>query len=165
METMTSSRSATVTLPTDEQILITREFDAPRELVYKAFTTPELVQRWWHAKRGEMTVCEIDLRVGGKWRYVMVADGGMEVAFHGEYREIVPNERIVSTEAFEGIPDPDANATTNTMTLTEVDGRTTLTVLVDCPSAQTRDAIVESGMETGLQDAYDLLEEVAVSLT
>src|SRR5215475_8417032 len=102
---MTVTRSATVTLPTDEQILITREFDAPKELVFKAWTTPELVRRWWHANRGEMTVCEIDLRPGGAWRYVMVADDGMEVGFHGEYLEIVPNERIVSTETYEGLPE------------------------------------------------------------
>ena len=69
---VTSSGTATVTLPTDEQILITREFDAPKHLVYKAWTTPELVKRWWHANRGEVTIAEIDLRVGGKWRYVMV---------------------------------------------------------------------------------------------
>jgi uncharacterized protein YndB with AHSA1/START domain len=94
---VTSSGTATVTLPTDEQILITREFDAPKHLVYRAWTTPELVRRWWTARRGEMTTCEIDLRVGGTWRYVMVADGGMEVAFHGEYREIVPDERLVTT--------------------------------------------------------------------
>ena len=94
--TMTSSGTATLTLPTDEQILITREFNAPRHLVYKAFTTPELVKRWWHANRGEVTVVEIDLRVGGKWRYVMVADEGFEVGFHGEYLEIAPDERIVS---------------------------------------------------------------------
>ena len=86
----TSSGTATVTLPTDEQILITREFDAPKHLVYKAWTTPDLVKRWWNAKRGEVTTCEIDLRVGGKWRSVMVTDDGLEVAFHGEYREIVP---------------------------------------------------------------------------
>ena len=98
---MTSSGTATVTLPTDEQILITREFDAPKHLVYKAWTTPELVKRWWSGERGEMTIVEIDLRVGGAWRYVMVADGGFEVAFHGEYREIVPNERIVTTEVYE----------------------------------------------------------------
>ena len=102
---MTSSGTATVTLPTDEQILITREFDAPKHLVYKAWTTPELVKRWWTRTRGEVTVAEIDLRVGGTWRYVMVADGGFEVAFHGEYREIVPNERIVTTEVFEGLPE------------------------------------------------------------
>ena len=82
--TVTSSRSAKVTLPSDEQILITREFDAPKHLVYKAYTTPELVKRWWHANRGEATIAEIDLRVGGAWRYVMVTDDGFEVAFHGE---------------------------------------------------------------------------------
>jgi uncharacterized protein YndB with AHSA1/START domain len=161
---MVSSGTATVSLPTDEQILITREFDAPRHLVWEAWTSPELVKRWWHANRGEVTVAEIDLRVGGTWRYVSVTEGGMEVAFHGEYREIVPNERLVSTEAYEGIPDADANATVNTMTLTEVDGRTTLTVLVQCPSKETRDAIIDSGMEAGMQDAMDLLEQIAVSL-
>jgi uncharacterized protein YndB with AHSA1/START domain len=161
---MTSSGTATVTLPTDEQILITREFDAPRHLVYKAWTTPELVKRWWHANRGEVTVAEIDLRVGGTWRYVSVTPDGFEVAFHGEYREIVPNERIVSTEAFEGIPDPDGNATVNTATFAEQDGRTTLTILVEAPSKDVRDAIIDSGMEAGMQDALDLLEQVAVSL-
>jgi uncharacterized protein YndB with AHSA1/START domain len=162
-----SSQTAKVTLPTDEQILITREFDAPAHLVFQAWTTPELVRRWWHAKRGEVTVCEIDLRVGGKWRSVMIADGGVEVAFHGEYREIVPNERLVSTETYEGVPDgvTEEQATTvNTATFTEKDGRTTLTLLVQAPSKEARDAIVESGMEDGLQDALDLLEELAVSL-
>jgi uncharacterized protein YndB with AHSA1/START domain len=156
-----SSGTAKVTLPADDQILITREFDAPRHLVYKAFTTPELVKRWWHANRGEMTVAEIDLRVGGKWRYVMVAEGDFEVGFHGEYREIVPNERIVSTEVYEGMPSAEA---VNTMTLTEADGRTTLEILVQHASKEHRDAHIESGMEAGMQDAMDLLEQVAVSL-
>jgi uncharacterized protein YndB with AHSA1/START domain len=156
-----SSGTATVTLPADEQILITREFDAPKHLVYKAFTTPELVKRWWSAKRGEVTIAEIDLRVGGKWRYVMVTDGGFEVAFHGEYREIVPNERIVSTEVFEGMPDAEA---VNTATFTEANGRTTLTILVQHASKEHRDAHIDSGMEAGLQDAMDLLEQVAISL-
>jgi uncharacterized protein YndB with AHSA1/START domain len=158
---VTSSGTAKVTLPTDEQILITREFDAPKHLVYEAWTTPELVRRWWHAKRGEMTTCEIDLRVGGKWRYVMVADGEFEVAFYGEYREIVPKERIVSTEIYEGMPEAEA---VNTVTFTEVDGRTILTVLVQHTSKEDRDAHIDSGMEAGLQDALDLLEQVAVSL-
>jgi uncharacterized protein YndB with AHSA1/START domain len=163
---VTSSGTAAVTLPTDEQILITREFEAPKHLVYKAWTTPELVKRWWNAKRGEVTIAEIDLRVGGKWRYVMVADGGFEVGFHGEFREIVPNERIVSTEVFEGAPQGDGpeQGTLNTATFTEEDGRTTLTILVEAPSREIRDAIIDSGMEAGLQDALDLLEEVAVSL-
>ena len=161
MAARTGSGSAVVTLPADEQILITREFDAPRELVYKAYTTPELVRRWWHAKRGEMTVCEIDLRVGGEWRYVMVAHGDMEVAFHGEYREIVPNERLVSTEVFEGFPDAES---LNTLTLTEANGRTKLEILVQHENKEHRDAHVNSGMEDGLQDALDLLQEVAGSL-
>ena len=159
-----SSGTATVTLPTDEQILITREFDAPRHLVYKAWTTPELVKRWWHAKRGEMTICEIDLRVGGTWRYVMVTPDGLEVGFHGEYREIVPNERLVSTEVYEGIPDAEEQAAVDTLTLTEANGRTTLAVLVEHPTKEGRDMHINSGMEDGMQDAMDLLEEVAVSL-
>jgi uncharacterized protein YndB with AHSA1/START domain len=161
---VTSSGTATVTLPTDEQILITREFDAPKHLVYEAWTTPELVKRWWNAKRGEVTVAEIDLRVGGRWRYVMVTEDGFEVGFHGEYREIVANERLVSTEAYEGIPDADEHAALDTLTLEEVDGRTTMTVLVEHPTKEGRDAHIESGMEAGLQDALDLLEQVAVSL-
>src|SRR6266480_945979 len=102
---VTGSGTATVTLPTDRQILITREFDAPKHLVYKAWTTPELIKRWWHANRGEATVADVDLRVGGKWRWVMVATGGFEVGFHGEYREVVENERLAWTEIYEGIPD------------------------------------------------------------
>ena len=159
-----SSHTASVSLPTDEQILIRREFDAPRELVYQAWTTPELVKRWWNAKRGEATVAEIDLRPGGKWRYAMVTEDGMEVAFHGEYQEVVPNERIVSTEVYEGIPDGEASATLNTATFEEDDGRTVLTLLIHAPSKAVRDMIVASGMEDGLQDALDLLEEVAGSL-
>ena len=161
---VTSNGTATVTLPTDEQILITREFAAPRHLVYKAWTTPELVKRWWHAKRGTMTVAEIDLRVGGKWRYAMVTDGGFEVGFHGEFREIVPNERLVSTEVYEGIPDAEEHAALNTLTLTETNGGTILTVLVEHPTKEGRDAHIDSGMEPGMQDAMDLLEELAVSL-
>jgi uncharacterized protein YndB with AHSA1/START domain len=164
MAAATSSGSAKVTLPTDEQILIVREFDAPRHLVYKAFTTPELVKRWWSGQRGEVTLAEIDLRVGGAWRHVMVANGGFEVAFHGEYREIVPNERIVSTEVFEGIPDADEHAALNTLTLTEVDGRTTLEILVQHRSKEDRDAHVGSGMEAGMQESLDALEQVAISL-
>ena len=158
---VTSSGTATVTLPTDEQILITREFAAPRHLVYRAWTTPELVRRWWHANRGEVQSIEIDLRVGGTWRYVMVAQGGLEVAFHGEFREIVPDERIVSTEVYEGFPDAEA---LNTITFSEMDGRTTLTILVEHATREHRDAHIQSGMEDGMQDAMDLMEQVAVSL-
>ncbi len=158
---VTSSGTAVVTLPTDTQILITREFDAPRHLVYQAWTTPALVKRWWAADRGEVTVADIDLRVGGSWRWVMVTNGGFEVAFHGEYREIIPNERIVSTEVYEGVPEAEA---VTTMTFTEQDGRTTLTLLVQHKTQEHRDGHINSGMESGMQTAMDLLEQVAVSL-
>jgi uncharacterized protein YndB with AHSA1/START domain len=160
--TVTTSRSAKVTLPSDEQILITREFDAPKHLVYQAYTTPELVKRWWHANRGVVTVAEIDVRVGGTWRFVARTDDGSEVGFHGEYRELVPNERIVSTEIYEGVPG--GEGTVNTATFSETDGHTTLTILVEAPTKEIRDAIIESGMEDGMQDALDLLEQVAVSI-
>ena len=120
---MTSSGTAVVALPSDTQILITREFDAPKHLVYRAYTTPELIKRWWSGERGEVTLAEVDLRVGGRWRYVMVANGGFEVGFHGEYREIVPNELLVFTEMYE-MPGaeamPEADAPVNTATFTEV---------------------------------------------
>jgi uncharacterized protein YndB with AHSA1/START domain len=151
-----------LTLPSDEQILITREFDAPKHLVYEAWTTPELVKRWWSGGRGAVTVAEIDLRVGGAWRYVLIAAGGFEVGFHGEYREIVPNERIVSTEIYEAMPDGDPAV--NTVTFTEVAGRTTLSLLTDVTSKEVRDIIVESGMEGGVQDGFDILERIAIEL-
>jgi uncharacterized protein YndB with AHSA1/START domain len=161
MTAMTSSGTAVVTLPADTQILIAREFNAPRHLVYRAWTTPELIKRWWGGDRGEVTSAEVDLRVGGTWRYVMTANGGFEVAFHGEFREVVPNERVVSTEVFEGMPDAGALSTS---TFTEKDGRTTLTILVEHASQQNRDAHINSGMEGGMQEAMDHLEQVAVSL-
>lgn len=166
MAVTSSGGTATVTLPSDEQILITRNVAAPKERVFEAFTKPELVRRWWHAKRGEMTVCEIDLRSGGTWRYVMVTPDGVEVGFHGEFREIVENERIVSTETFEGPPEgvSEEDRTVSTATFTEADSRTKLTILVQAPSKAARDAIIESGMEYGLQDALDLLEESAAAL-
>jgi len=162
-----SSGTATVTLPTDEQILITREFDAPKHLVYEAWTTPELVKRWWSGHQGAMTSAEIDLRVGGVWRDVMQAGDGSEVAFHGEFREIVPYERIVTTEVYEmpGQPAlPETDEPLNIVTFNEVDGRTTLTLLVQTTSKELRDMIIDSGMEAGLQEQMDALEQVAIGL-
>jgi uncharacterized protein YndB with AHSA1/START domain len=161
MSNPTDTHTATVTLPADDQILITREFDAPRHLVYRAWTTPELVRRWWAGKRGEVTLAEIDLRVGGKWRYVMTAHGEFEVGFHGEYRELVEHERIVSTEVYEGAPDAEA---LNTLTLTDRDGRTTMTILVQHQSKAHRDMHIESGMEGGMNESFDALEQVARAL-
>jgi uncharacterized protein YndB with AHSA1/START domain len=162
MVALASSGTAVVTLPTDTQILITREFAAPKHLVYRAWTTPELIKRWWAGKRGEVTVADVDLRVGGMWRYVMVAQGGFEVAFHGEYREIVPNERIVTTEVYEAMSEE--QGVLNIVEFTEANGRTTVSLLVECPSKEIRDMIVESGMESGMQEGMDLLEQVAISL-
>jgi uncharacterized protein YndB with AHSA1/START domain len=156
--------SATLTLPKEDQILVTREFDAPRHLVFRAWTQPGLVRRWWHAKRGEITAVEIDLRVGGRYRYAMVTPDGMEVAFHGTYREVVPDERLVSTEVYEGAPVPEDEAPLTTVTFEDAGARTHVTLLMQCDSREQRDTIVATGMEDGLQDALDLLEQVAVSL-
>jgi uncharacterized protein YndB with AHSA1/START domain len=158
---VTSRRKATLTFPTDEQILITREFDAPRHLLYEAWTTPELIRRWWAGRRGKVTDVDLDLRVGGAWRYAMVAHAGQEVAFHGEFRELVPVERIVWTEIYEAMPE--AGATVNTATFTEAGGRTTLELLAECPSKEVRDGIVQSGMEDGLQEQMEILDEIVAA--
>ena len=164
---VTRNGSAVVTLPTDTEILITREFGAPRHLLYKAWTTPDLVKRWWSGHQGTMRSVEIDLRVGGRWRYVMVANDGSEVAFHGHYRELVPNERIVTTEVYEmpgADSPPEAAVPLNVVTFTETAGRTTLRLLVQCPTRELRDMIINSGMEVGMQEQLDVLEQVANSL-
>ena len=163
MEDLMISGTAVVTLPKDTEILITREFAAPKHLVYKAWTTPALVERWWSGRMGK-TKAEIDLRVGGTWRYVMMMEDGAEIGFHGEYREIVPNERIVFTEIFEGAPAGPGPAPVNIATFKEANGRTTLTLLVQCSTQQLRDMIINSGMEAGMQQAWDALEQVAISL-
>ncbi len=158
---VTTGKRAVVTLPSDTQILITREFDVARHLVYQAWTEPELIRRWWAGDRGEVTGVEVDLRVGGGWRYVMRAHPGFEVAFHGVYREIVQNERLVTTDVFEGAPDA---AAVTTVTFTEVGDRTRLTILVEHSSAQHRDMQLRSGMEAGMQESLTHLEQVAQSL-
>jgi uncharacterized protein YndB with AHSA1/START domain len=161
----TTSGTAKVTLPADNQILITREFNAPRRLVWRAYTEPELIKRWWSGEHGTVSSAEVDLRVCGKWRYVMTANGGFEVAFHGEYREIVPEERLVNTEAFEGIPDADEHAALCTVTLTEKDGRTYYEALIEHVNQEDRDAHLNSGMEAGMQESLDYLEKVAAGLS
>lgn len=160
----TTKGSAVVTLPSDTQILITREFNAPASLVYRVFTEPALIKRWWAGRHGTVTGVQVDLRVGGSWRYVMEANGGFEVAFHGEYHEVVSGERLVNTEIFEGGPETDAPPPLCTYTFTEHGGRTTLTLLTEVPDRATRDAIIDSGMESGMQEGYDMAEEIAVEL-
>ena len=157
----TTTHTAKVTLPTDTQILITREFDAPKHLVWKAYTTPELVARWWAGKHGNVTSAEIDLRVGGSWRSVMATNEGFEVAFHGEYREISAPDRLVNTEIYEGAPEGVGVITT---TFTEDGGRTTMSQLCEYGDRKVRDAVIDSGMEGGMQESLDALEQVAVTL-
>jgi uncharacterized protein YndB with AHSA1/START domain len=157
--------TAKLTLPADDQILITRSFAASRRNVYRAWTTPELVKRWWAGKRGNVTSAEIDLRVGGGWRYVMLANGNFEVAFHGEYREVVPEERLVHTEVYESPDYSDEEAPVVTVEFAESSGCTTVTILTQTKTKALRDAIIDSGMEGGMQESMDALEDVAVSLS
>jgi uncharacterized protein YndB with AHSA1/START domain len=156
-----------VTLPTATSILVTREFAAAPHLVYRCCTEPDLVRRWWGGGVGEVAVADVDLRVGGRWRVVVVGDG-YEVGFHGVYREIVPAARIVCTEVYEGAPDAPSDALGSTAlctyTFTGTGGCTTLTLLIAMRSGMDRDALLDSGMEEGLQESWDLLERVAVSL-
>lgn len=159
--------SAVVTLPSDTEIVITRQFDAPAALLFKAYTTPELVKRWWGFEADAWSVCEIDLRVGGTWRYVAThtnENDSFEVGFHGTYKEIDAPHRLVSTEMFEGAPDPSGDGTLNTLTFDEADGVTTMTNHIECFSKEIRDMIIESGMEHGMQISMDRLEDVAKSL-
>ena len=152
--------SAVITLTSDTEYQITRVFDAPAELVFKALTTPELVKRWWGFETFEWLVCDIDLRVGGRWRYV-ARERGMEVGFHGEYREIDPPHRVVTTEMYEGVPDPKPeDYALNIVTLEEDEGVTTMTVLVQHASRESRDAVLATGMERGMQVSYDRLEDL-----
>jgi uncharacterized protein YndB with AHSA1/START domain len=163
MAATTTTGTAKVTLPADDQILITREFNAPKHLVYKAYTTPELVERWYGGDQGGKVHAEIDLRVGGRWRYFMVGDG-WEVGFHGVYRELVEPEKIVYTEVYEGIPDGEEQAAVVTVTFSESDGRTAVTIHILHATPEGRDAHINSGMEPGMQASLDHLERVAVEL-
>ncbi len=152
--------SAVITLPSDTEVLVTRAFDAPADLVFTALTTPELVKRWWGYETSEWLVCDIDLRVGGAWRYV-IREQDMEVGFHGEYREIDGPHRLVWTEIYEGIPDPGPDgAAVNVTTLEEDNGVTTMTTLTQMPSQESRDAMLATGMESGMQVSYDRLEDL-----
>jgi uncharacterized protein YndB with AHSA1/START domain len=166
MNAATTKGSAVLTLPSDTQILITRRFHAPAPRVYRVLTEPELIKRWWAGRQGTVTSVHVDLRVGGTWRYAMEAEGGMRIAFRGEYREIVPDERLVFTEIYEAGPGAtnEGPGVLCTYALTANGGGTTLTLLTETPDKATRDAIVDSGMETGVQDGLDIAEELAVEL-
>jgi uncharacterized protein YndB with AHSA1/START domain len=157
-----NSSTFTVTTPSDTEIRMTRLFDAPRRLVFEAMTKPEHVKQWW-GRLGEgysVPVCEIDLRPGGKWRFVNRHPNG-EAAFHGEYREITPPSRLVFTEIFEDFPD---SVSVVTSEFTEEDGKTRLTATVAYPSREVRDMVLASGMSGGAGVSYDRLEDLVAQL-
>jgi uncharacterized protein YndB with AHSA1/START domain len=158
-----NSATFTVTTPSDREIRMTRLFDAPRALVFDAMTRPEHIRNWW-GNLGDgysVPVCEVDLRVGGKWRFVNRTPNGEEAAFYGEYREIDPPGRVVFTEIFERYPDAVSIVTS---VLTEENGRTRMTATVEYPSQDVRDMVRASGMERGAAISYDRLEDVVRGL-
>jgi uncharacterized protein YndB with AHSA1/START domain len=157
----TSNSKLVVSTPSDKEIVLTREFDAPRELVFEAHTSSEHMARWWGPRGYEVVSCEIDFRVGGKWRIVHRDEDGQEFGFRGEYREIVPPERIVWTFEFEGAP---GHVSVETMSLEEHDGKTTLTAAATYPSVEARDAVLQSGMADGAGQTFDRLEEYLATL-
>jgi uncharacterized protein YndB with AHSA1/START domain len=150
-----------LTLPSEREILLTRVFDAPRALVFEAHSKPEHVRRWWGPRRFELTVCEMDFRPGGTWRFVQRDTDGGEYGFHGEYREIVRPERLVYTFEFEGAP---GHVSVETITFDEHDGRTVTTNLVSFATPEARDAMIASGMESGAAESMERLDEYARSL-
>ena len=157
-----NSKTFTVTTPSETEIRMTRLFDAPRQLVFDAMTKPEHVRQWW-GQLGEgysVPVCEVDLRVGGAWRFVNRHPKG-EVAFYGEYREITPPSRVVFTEIFEQFP---GTVSVVTAVLTEEGNKTRLTATVRYPSLEVRDMVIASGMSRGAGISYDRLEDLVVSL-
>lgn len=151
-----------VTTPSDTDVCLTRLFDAPRHLVFEVMTKPEHVKRWW-GRLGEgysVPVCEIDLRVGGKWRYVNRHPQG-EAAFYGEYKEIAPPGRLVFTETMEPYPEPGSVVT---VVLTEEGGKTRMTATVRYPSLEVRDLVIGTGMARGAGISYDRLEDLVAEL-
>ena len=152
-----------VTTRGDREIVLTREFDAPRKLVFDAFTKPELIRQWLLGPQGwSMPICEVDLRVGGKYRYVWRHTNGNEMGMGGVYREIVPAERIVATEKFDEAWYP--GEAVGTVVFIEQAGRTTITQTILYDSREARDAVMKSPMESGVAAGYDRLEQLLSSL-
>lgn len=148
----------------EREVFMTRDFDAPRHLVFEALTKPELLRRWFFGPPGwALVVCEIDFRVGGTFRYVWRYEDGVEMGMRGTYREIVPGERIVTADVFD--EDWTGGETIGTLALYERNGRTTLTSTIVYSSPEARDQALKSGMEGGLAAGYDRLEEVLASIS
>jgi uncharacterized protein YndB with AHSA1/START domain len=157
---MLNTGTLKVTTPSDCEIVLTRIFDAPRQLVFDAISKPELLKRWFGPHGHSLVVCEVDFTVGGAWRFVLESPDGRRMGMSGVYQEIVPGERTVHTEAFDDYPG-DSVVTT---VLTEQDGKTTLTGTVRYESREVRDAVIESGMEHGAAETYDRLADLLPSL-
>jgi uncharacterized protein YndB with AHSA1/START domain len=154
---MTASETLTITTPSEREVVITRVFDAPRELVFDALTQPELLKRWLEAPGRALEICDVDLRVGGAYRFVWRGPGKKDVGSRGVYREIAPPARLVTSETWE---DWDAGETLATTVLVERDGRTTLTITMLFPSRDVRDTVLKSGLRSGAAANYDALAEV-----
>jgi uncharacterized protein YndB with AHSA1/START domain len=153
---MASGNKLEVTPLGEKEIRMTRLFDAPRDLVFEAHTSCEHMTNWWGPRKYEVASCEIDFRPGGKWRIVHRADGEEDQGFHGEFREIAPPERIVWTFEWEGMP---GHVSVETLTLEEQDGKTLVTANSTFDTAEDRDGMIQSGMETGAAETYDRLDE------
>jgi uncharacterized protein YndB with AHSA1/START domain len=153
---MTAVANLTVSTPTDREIVMTRVFDAPRTRVYDAFVTPSLLREWLAVRGMTMTVTDSDNRVGGRYRFEATLPGGHSLGWGGEFREIVPNELLVQTEAFDGYP----GEALNTTTFEEGDGKTTVTIRLEYPSKEIRDIVLGTGMPDGAGEAYDNLQEL-----
>lgn len=152
-----------VTTRGDREIVMTRSFDAPRKLVFDAFTKPELIRQWLLGPPGwSMPVCEVDLRVGGKYRYMWRHTNGNQMGMGGMYREIVPPERIVATEKFDESWYP--GEAVGTVELVEKAGRTTLTQTILYESREARDGVMKSPMESGVAAGYNRLEQLLSTL-
>ena len=157
--TRPTSSALSVTTPSDREIVMTRVFDAPRQLVFDAWTKPEHLVRWFGRRGDTLPICEVDLRVGGGYRYVWSLREGGEMGMHGEYREIVPPARLVATEVFEGDEfEAMGGETLNTMTFEERDGRTTMTITSLYRSREDRDGVLQTGMEGGAGESFDRLD-------
>ena len=152
---MTTSNALKVTTPSDREIVLTREFNAPRDLVFEALSSCKHVSAWWGQAGSTMPTCELDFRPGGKWRFVERGTSGEEWAFHGEYREIARPERIVWTFEYEGMP---GHVSVETMNLEDLGGRTRLVSTSVFDSQEDRDGMLQSGMEQGAGESYDRLE-------
>jgi uncharacterized protein YndB with AHSA1/START domain len=153
---MKNTGTLKVTTPTDREIVMTRVFDAPRRLVFDAFSKPELLKRWFGPRGWQLVVCEVDLKVGGTFRFVLRGPDGKTLGMRGVYREIVPPERSVHSESFDDYP----GESLVTGVWVEHEGKTTLTVTVLYPSREVRDAVLQSGMEHGAAESYDKLAEL-----